>query len=165
MDVSETSLSSSSSKDSSTENVRVVFSQNDPREGVTVSSLFIRRVDSSHNGQFTCLPSNSPSKTIRVHVLKGEYVNKKCTRSMRGNLTQIFGHYRGHAEGLFDNFILVVYFFVFLLFFFTSRLVIFWRVTHCVLSDLFFHLPLYPYLSNGETASQISSFLWKGLPS
>lgn len=52
-------------------NVRVVFDQH-WRPGVTVSSLLIARVNSSHSGQFQCMPSNSEAKAIRVHVLKDD---------------------------------------------------------------------------------------------
>ncbi len=55
---------------------RIHFSKHSPREGVTTSSLFIRRVDSGHSGVFSCVPSNSESQSITVHVLKGESVNE-----------------------------------------------------------------------------------------
>ena len=53
-----------------TSNVRLIFN-NKWRPGVTVSSLIIQKVNSSHNGVFQCIPSNSEPKEIKVHVLKG----------------------------------------------------------------------------------------------
>lgn len=41
------------------------------RPGITASSLVIERVDQSHSGTFQCIPSNSDSRSIHVHVLKG----------------------------------------------------------------------------------------------
>jgi len=58
------------SKSDNQSNVRLMFNQH-WRPGVTVSSLFIQRVNKSHNGIFQCSPSNSEAKTIKVHVLKG----------------------------------------------------------------------------------------------
>ena len=50
--------------------VRVGFKRH-WRPGVSYSSLVINKVNQSYSGKFECLPSNSPSKSIRVHVLKG----------------------------------------------------------------------------------------------
>eukprot|EP00095_Tigriopus_kingsejongensis_P012759 snap_masked-scaffold30_size591359-processed-gene-3.1 protein:Tk12759 transcript:snap_masked-scaffold30_size591359-processed-gene-3.1-mRNA-1 annotation:"protein sidekick-1-like" len=52
------------------DNLRIVFAQNHPRPGITQSSLLIQKANASHSGLFSCLPSNSESKSIRVHVLK-----------------------------------------------------------------------------------------------
>lgn len=49
--------------------VRVGFKRH-WRPGVSYSSLVINKVNQSYSGKFECLPSNSPSKSIRVHVLK-----------------------------------------------------------------------------------------------
>ena len=51
-------------------NVRLEFNKH-WRPGITVSSLIIQKVNSSHNGVFQCIPSNSDPKEIKVHVLKG----------------------------------------------------------------------------------------------
>ncbi len=52
---------------------RILFRQDSPRPGVTTSSLSIRRVDPlRHSGLFSCAPSNSAARTVRVHVLEGE---------------------------------------------------------------------------------------------
>lgn len=64
------------SKSDNTSNVRLAFNQN-WRPGVTVSSLIIQRVNKSHNGIFQCIPSNSEAKQIKVHVLKGMYIDKQ----------------------------------------------------------------------------------------
>ena len=55
-----------------TSNVRLIFNKH-WRPGVTVSSLIIQKVNSSHNGVFQCIPSNSEPKEIKVHVLKGNF--------------------------------------------------------------------------------------------
>lgn len=53
-------------------NLRIEFAQNHPRPGITLSSLLIKKVNASHSGLFSCLPSNSESQSIRVHVLKDD---------------------------------------------------------------------------------------------
>lgn len=56
-------------------NVRIVFSLNRPppaASGTTASSLLIARVNASHSGVFSCIPSNSRKKSIRLHVLKDD---------------------------------------------------------------------------------------------
>lgn len=75
MDVSEWS------GNDNTSNVRLVFN-NKWRPGVTVSSLIIQKVNSSHNGVFQCIPSNSEPKEIKVHVLKGTYLDTEAIISL-----------------------------------------------------------------------------------
>ena len=44
---------------------------------VTVVSLLLQTVTTSHSGQYECRPDNAPSATIKLHVIKGNYLISK----------------------------------------------------------------------------------------
>ena len=46
-----------------------------PEPNTTVSNLFIHKVESKHQGNYTCAPSNSKPDSIRLFVSKGKAVN------------------------------------------------------------------------------------------